>query len=889
MASPGFSAIPPSPSQIDAGMPAQRGSETIGPGDLTEATRAEVTLRAMLPRGGGRLVAAAALSGAAALVHELLWIRLLGHVFGHTIYAIQTVLAVFFTGIALGGWLYGRSARLRSTNPSSLFARAELIIALWAVVMPAATVVATSMFDRAAPYAAESVTAMIVRTLITAAVLIVPATMMGLTLPALVAASSGSAADIRAIYGANTLGAAAGTWLSTFLLVPAIGVRGSLLVGAAANVAAALLAWRVSRSEPGDDRRIEPASPMLSPRTVAALLFASGTAAIGLEVIWTRALEQLLSGTIYSFATVLTMFLLGIGLGSVAVRGRAPSRAGATKLFAALGVTTAATPLLIARLPDVSAWLAPRLNSSLAAGTVAESILAGLVLLVPTTLMGALFPMLLHLGGGGSASHVGRLVAANTAGSVIGPTLAAFVLLPLIGLRNTIALLALFYIVIAAAMLRSRLTVAAAGAAVALSLLPLDLKVRGEREQIIAYRDDAAASVSVVRTDDEQRLKVNNSYSLGGGRGVFTERRQGHLAVLLAGEPRRVLVLGIGTGNTLGAVAAHAPERLLAVDLLAGVIDLARRHFASTNENVLAGGRAEVRVADAARIARSSNEKFDLVVADLFHPWQAGVSSLYTREHFTNVRRTLSPGGIFVQWLPLYQLTNADFRLITRTFVATYPHAQAWLGNLGATTPIVALVGSNVPLAAPPRRWAIDGRNALARRKLSEVYLDVPAELHGSFICDRALLEQYAGQGAINTLDRPRIEFSAAEHYFEGRFDAEKVTTLVDLVKLAAQQDRIDRSRITDARYFEERLGVRALIVSFVAAEQRRWRDAVEAAEIASRKITTYDLPRRVLAAYGRELIRSDPELARRAARQGGVGKTPDGSAGLKNEQMVDD
>lgn len=813
--------------------------------------------------GQVRLLAAALLSGVAALVHELLWIRLLGHLFGQTIYAVQTVLAVFFLGIALGGWAYSRSIHLSNMSGARLFRIAEVAIAAWALLMPLIMQWATPLFDRFAPSAAETPRAFIVRIIVTCAVLLVPATLMGLTLPALISEMGSDFRGIRIVYGANTIGAAAGAWFSTFALVPQLGVRGTLLFGAGLNIAAAvLIARRVDRSSTADRAQDLPLdSADLSPRAAAIILFLSGAGALALEVLWTRALEQIVSGTIYSFATVLTVFLLGIGLGSLLVRRRTATREAAGTLFGALALIVAITPFLIRLIGRADEALRSFANASLAGGAFTETAVASLLLLLPTTSMGMLFPLLLRLGVATDARAVGRMTAANTAGSVLGPLVAGFAILPSFGVRGGIAAIAVIQAAVALFLSPRKSTLIAATAVIALALVPAGtLMPQSAGETIVAQREDAAARVAVVEENGERRLKVNNSYSLGGGRGVFTERRQGHIAMLLHPNPQRVLVLGIGTGNTLGAIAAHAPEEIVAVDLLPGVIDLAGRHFSTTNEGVLSNERVDVKIADAARVARSPGAPFDLVVADLFHPWQAGVSSLYSLEHFEHVRDRLASDGLFVQWLPLYQLMNADFRCITRTFLRVYPHAEAWLGNFGSTTPIVALVGSRSPLRTPKTIRVPPGLESRFR----ELYLDVPAEWAASYVAGRTLLEEYAGAGPVNTLDRPILEFSAAAHFFSRRFDSEKHETLVDLVRLAARQDRATTGTAGSA-YGLQRLGMRALVISFVAAEQQRWPEAVEAAKIASIELPSYALPLDVLNALGIQLHDGSPSLARAA------------------------
>lgn len=787
-----------------------------------------------------RIYVALFLSGTAALIHELMWVRLLGQLFGHTIFAVQTVLTIFFLGIALGAWI---AARIRITRPYLAFAVIEVGIAIWGALLPWIVRILTDVYDRFAPLETETAPAVIMRLLITIAALLVPATLMGATFPIVATATR----RIAAVYAINTMGGAAGVWAAAFLVLPRVGVMATILIASALNLLAAACSVGLrptsQEEEPEAGRR-----PALHHARV--LLFLTGLSALALELLWTRALEQILSGTIYTFAVVLAVFLAGIALGSFVLQRIEPRETTLAIVLAAQAVAIVLTPAVV--------LVARGVHERLGGGASMEAAVAALLLLIPATLMGMSFPLLVSLGGG----SIGRLTAANTLGSVVGPLIAGAVLLPLVGLRTAIVTFAVLTALVAIAVSRRIGAAALLLVFIAFPLATRPLRIAAEEgETLIAYRDDTAATVAVVQRGEEQRLKVNNTYSLGGGRGVFTERRQGHLPMFLHRQPRRVLVLGIGTGNTLGAVSLHKPERLVAADLLPGVVDLASRHFDKTNYGVLRNGSAEVLIADATRIVRSSPETFDLILGDLFHPWQAGVGSLYSSEHFQHVRKRLGANGVFVQWLPLYQLSTRDVQTITRTYLEVFPHAQAWLGNFGASTPILGLAGSNAPIAWHEPSWM----NAMNRigPHLEQVYLHNRVEIYGSFVCDRPLLERFARNAPVNTAYKPVVEFTAASAFFADQLEAEKRQTLKQLIALAADQDRADRARgVAGASYFDHRLGLRAFLVTFIALEEGKYRTAVETAQIAAEKCTEYDLPRRALASIGWDLIDADPSGA---------------------------
>ncbi|MFN2414164.1 MAG: fused MFS/spermidine synthase [Pyrinomonadaceae bacterium] len=857
-----------------------------------------------LPR---RLLLAFLLSGLSALVYEVVWVRLLGDLFGHTAYAVQVVLAVFFGGLALGSYLSDRLG-LEGRNLLKVYAGLELLIGLAGLLFPLSVDALTPFYDARAPLEFETGGALLFRLAVATLLLVLPTALMGATFPLVVkwvSARDEGRGAVPALYATNTLGGAAGAWASAFVLVPLLGIRYALAAAALGNAASALLALSLSRGageesaatahDTGAGTSVEletlATAAEVSAGRAALLLFVTGFVAISLEVLWTRALDQVLSGTVYSFATVLAVFLLGIALGSWVYR-RFLGRVAPLRAFAAAEVLLAnyvlASLFLIYFIPAVSAGLGARLGAGFVRrGVVLESLLSAFVLLAPAVCMGVVFPVLLDAARGSSRrAPVGMLVAANTAGSVLGPLAAGFFLLPTLGLRGSLVLMAGLSLALAAAVTifnarrvkAGPLVAAGAGVGLVLFILsPPDVRVWGDPgERLVDHREDPAATVSVVETGGparERRLKVNNTYSLGGGRGVFTERRQGHLPMLLHPEPRRVLVLGVGTGNTLGAVALHRPRRLVAVELVPGVLDLARKHFASTNYRVLEGPAARVITADALRVARATPEKYDVVVADLFHPWQAGVGSLYSREHFAAVRRSLADGGLFCQWLPLYQLSERELKTIVRTFIAVFPESSAWLGNFGSTTPILALVGSERPAGLRWARWEEAMADPAVRESLASVYLDRAAEVTGGYVGGRGELERFAGPGALNSTSRPTVEFDAPAALFGEGFEAAKRGSLEALVNLNESPEvplsfEGAREPVDAEEVRANAAAVKLMVGALVRMERGETEAALREALRAARLARGYDVPSKILMSLALDASESHPALAEEALRE---------------------
>jgi spermidine synthase len=220
---------------------------------------------------------------------------------------------------------------------------------------------------------------------------------------------------------------------------------------------------------------------------------------------------------------------------------------------------------------------------------------------------------------------------------------------------------------------------------------------------------------------------LNNYYILGGTFSARNETLQAHLPLLLHPEPDKVAFLGLGTGTTAGAALLHPIRSAVVLEIVPEVIRAARDHFADANRRVVDDPRVDVLTEDARNFLKSSGRKFDVIIGDLFVPWRPGESLLFTQEHFHATRAALLPGGIYCQWLPLYQVGEEGFRIAVATFLEVYPKGMLWRGDILARQPVVALIGQKDP--APMDVAAIDRRvrDLATRVKDTNPYLTDPA------------------------------------------------------------------------------------------------------------------------------------------------------------------
>lgn len=738
-------------------------------------------------------------SGFAGLGYEMVWTRALAVALGHEIVSVLAVLAAFFTGMAIGAWmLHGPLSRAR--RPALWYAALEVLIGVWALVltflMPAVCSWALAGLPPAPSPLQHWVFAFGLPLL-----LLLPATFaMGATLPALERWLSQLREDgwvVAGVYGANTSGAALGVLLSTFVLVPTLGYTyaawSMAMINLSCAAAAIVLGHRATPAESrpdqapmvGVDRRPKTRGLSDAPVGMLWILFVTGLLGIGLEVLVVRVLSQVLENTVYTFAALLVVYLTGTAIGAALYhrfgnRGHRFAGTAAIMTFASLSCLFAVG--MLAAAGDLYPIFRGLAGPDPAGAFVAEVGVAALVFLPATLAMGALFSHLTQEMR--DRRHtIGRAFAVNTLGGALAPLLFGVLILPTVGAKGALIGVALGYAVLIAVAQRRPTHLLLPGAiATGLMLAPVSLRIvsvpRGGA--VLFHSDGVMASVSVVGDARGHRhLKVNDRYQMGGTSSVYSDRRQGHIPLLLHPAPHRALFLGLGAGVTFAAAQDYPGLRAQAVELVPEVVD-ALPYFDQATGPIRQDTRLKIHVADARRFVAAADRPYDVVVADLFHPARDGAAGLYTREHFEAIRRLLGEDGLFCQWLPLYQMDRRTLATIMRTFLDVFPNASAWLAHYSIDAPILGLIGSRIPLRLPPdwvEQRIRDGRH---RAALEAIRLDDPLELPGAFIGSARSLAQFAGPGPVNTDDRPVVLFQAPELAYRDR--ARPVRLLLDVV-----------------------------------------------------------------------------------------------------------
>ena len=766
-----------------------------------------------------------AVSGAAALIYEVVWTRLLTLHLGHGLAAASAVLAAFMGGLAAGAGAAGRIAgRFSPSRALRVYAGLEIAIAVLALLMPFALVAVRPLLAAAYADGTGGGPFALLRLVTSVLLLCVPAACMGATFPIasrwMVRMASTAAQDAGTLYAANTLGAAAGAVLAGFVLIPALGLSGSTLVGVAFNVIAAAGAFAVAQRAPAMQSAVRvsvsastfaqsasadkpsPKSQAPSrPWLAAAALGVSGFASLTLQVVWTRLLVQILGPTTYAFSTVVSIFIIGIA-GGAAIGSRLASRMNpaiglACSLLISAGLALAAASGVDWALLTI-AQIVSRPEYQFADVMQREVLLVAGLLLPMTLAFGAAFPFAVAVAAGRDesiAQDIGLIYAVNTIGAILGSLLSGFVLVPALGLHGTIRLVAALGAGVAVAILvkpghapgRSlgggrAVGFALAGAVtVAIVALPQwdrallssgaykyapamrgpSLAMALTAGELLSYREGATGTVAVRRLAGTISLAIDGKVDASNAGDMLTQRLLAHVPLLLHPNPQRAAILGLGSGVTLGSALTHPLTEVTVLEISQGVVE-ASRFFEAENHRALADPRTRLIVGDGRTHLMLGRQSYDVIVSEPSNPWMAGIASLFTREFFEGARDRLNPGGVLCQWAHTYDISSSDLKSIVATFLSVFPNGTLWL--VGDAD--VLLVGSTEPLDA-----RIGGIGEAMRRPgvaadLAGVGVTGSFSLSSLFVAQGEALTAWANGAPLQTDDRSQLEFTGPRNIF---------------------------------------------------------------------------------------------------------------------------
>jgi spermidine synthase len=709
------------------------------------------------------------ISGASALIYQVLWLRLLGLVFGVTIHAATTVLASFMGGLAIGSLLAGRLAP-RVRHPLRWFGAAELLIGAAALATQPALHALTSVYVDVYPtFASSPALLTTARFLGSSLVLAVPTILMGASLPLVL--QSSLARDARVglrfamLYAANTTGAIVGTCLVGFVLIECVGISAAFQIAAAGNALAGIAALALSRFatvSPSTAGAVAPIQFRHDDRRILIVFAISGFAALAFEIVWFRLLVLFVPATTYAFSTMLASVLVGIAAGSALVAPLVRRISRVRPLLAGVELAIGIAAMLSA------AWLAYAYRAE---WETSGAIQASFVTIVPTTLlMGLAFPLGVRIltnesdAPGRTAARVATLYAVNVGGAIVGAIAAGFLLVPWLGTAHSLVVVAALHALAGLLLLdfssrQGRIMAAVAVVAFAAAAIGVPDPVRavlGRRYPVaerLTWREEGAqstVSVHVRPSSGRQFLYLDGLHQASDSPElVHLHREIGLLPMALHPHPKSALVIGLGAGATGGAVSQHAGTAITLVELSPSVVR-ASALFGAINHNVADQPNVRVEINDARNHLLVTTNRYDVITADIIQPHHAGAGNLYSREYFTLVRNALADGGLALQWIGLREET--PYRLILRTFLEVFPDATAWAGG-------TLLVGGREPLRIDRAAFEAKLANPQTKAALEDVGLGSFDELIRTYTAGPDELRRFVGAGPVLTDDRPRIEY----------------------------------------------------------------------------------------------------------------------------------
>lgn len=762
------------------------------------------------------------LSGFAGLVYQSVWSHYLGLVLGHAAYAQSLVLAIYMGGMALGSWLVSR-AGVRWRRLILAYALVECAIGLLGLLFHGLFVAYTDFSQDVVLARLHSEGLATLWQWSSAALLIAPqSVLLGMTFPLMSAgylrvAPGEDGAILGGLYFSNSIGAAFGALVCTFVLLPWIGMPGAVQAAGAINILVALLAAALARSiddpayrfpaaaspdRAGPDR----ASTNRADRLVLAAAFVTGATSFVYEIGWVRLLNQALGTTVHSFELMLAAFIFGLAFGGLWVRRRsarvldAVAATGHAQVW--MGIAALLSLPLFAQSFRWVGWLIGELQRNDAGYTVfsiGSAAIALLVMFPAAFFAGMTLPLLtmaLLRRGRGEAS-IGRVYAANTLGAIVGVFLTLHALIPLIGVRLAVTLAAVGDLALGLLLLRFAAqkprrvafavsgTVAAAALVASLQLGRPDpaAQVSGvfrtgnsslSNAKIFYLRDGKTATVSlfayrsgtaVIATNGKPDAGLQMRLDLPPSSDEVTMRMAAALPLAIHPSPKRIAVIGWGSGMTTDTfLRSSIPETVDTVEIEPAMYDAARL-FGPHVQRAYTDPRSHPRFEDARAYFATGNRRYDVIFSEPSNPWVSGVANLFTEQFYRFLAPHLAKGGVLVQWIHCYEIDDRLLATIIAALIEVYPNVDAYLTN----TSDLLLVASEQPLPSVDMRRI--GSPDLAR-ELRRNGFENSADFAVRRIGSRATLQAFVRMTHAPphsdfyptvSLDGPRARFVRAE------------------------------------------------------------------------------------------------------------------------------
>jgi len=750
------------------------------------------------------------ISGATGLIYEVVWTRLLTLVLGNTHYSVSTVLTTFMGGLALGSFFGGRLID-RGGKPLLIYALLEGAIGIYCFLIPHFIDASLPLFKWVYLNFQESYSlTSFFRFGVCGAILLIPASLMGATLPILGKFVSDDpeviGRDVGTLYAVNTLGAVAGGLTSAFVFMKLYGVSTTIWIAAGLNLglASVILIFFRSQWAPSSSVEALPASEKASrfytPEVILILggFCVTGIAALIYQVAWTRIFSLLLGSSVYAFSLILTAFILGLALGTMVFSRIVGRFRDLKKVFGwlqvGIGLSALAALPFFGKVPLVNRWV--YLNWGLDFSSIQWSnflIILSLIF-IPTFLMGAQFPVVVRLVARDLKTlghHVGTAYASNTVGTILGSLIGGFLLIPILGVQNTILWAVFINIVLGIVLLyTSSLTVniktyVLPGLLVlwilgARGIAPWDKAVISSgsfmpyridelegalqrKNKILFYQEGIHTTVTTeLSIDGNIFLRVNGKTDASLAMDMRTQLLSGYLPMFFSKNPESVLVVGQGSGVTLGAVEQFPAKTIDLVEISPTVIK-GSRFFDPFNHHALDDPRVRVILEDGRNHITLTEKKYDVIISEPSNPWISGIGALFTQDFYELADTRLKPGGIMCIWMHT-NMSPESFKSISRAFLSVFPKVTMWESIVGDD---YLLVGSQQPYSLPYEKVKRLLEDPVQGRELKRLGISSVRDLMGLLIMNQDELKKFSEGAPVHTDDNSLLEFGAPEYIYK--------------------------------------------------------------------------------------------------------------------------
>lgn len=860
------------------------------------------------------------LSGACGLIYEIVWTKLLTLVIGSTTYSITTVLVAFMGGLALGSYVGGRFID-KYGDPLLTYGILEGLIGLYCLLVP-------SLIDLTEPlfgwfynryYTDQFYLFSLARFVICTLILLLPTTMMGATLPILskyyVRRKEEFGWNVGRLFAVNTLGAVVGSFSAGFLLLPSLGKWKTVLLSASANflIAIVVIIYKLARKErytvSASDVKVESSELIKRPMEdgkgvfeigrlgIYSALFAyavNGFAGMAYQVSWTRAFSLSFGSSTYSFSAIVTVFILGLALGSAYCARVVDRLKNPLPYFGwvqvAIGYFASVVAVLLGRLPVWMITPTFEYQQSYFKLLAVKFAVVFAFIIVPTFLMGMAFPLavkIVSMGKDGIGKPVGVSYGWNTVGAILGSFCAGFLFIPFFGIQKTIFVanianwLAGVMLFVAGFSIVSKISrkamfspLPALVGIVGVFFLPrwdpyilnagpfvyAGDYMRQKKEtglsfykllrdnEIIYYEEGVDINVTVYKVGKSKMryLRVNGKTDASTAGDMVTQELVGHIPMMLyGGEKPQVLVVGLASGVTVGSVTRYPIEQVDVVEISEAVVR-ASGFFSEVNYDILKNEKVNLIIGDGRNHLRLSNKKYDVIISQPTNPWIAGLASLFTAEYFQSAFDHLNDGGVFCCWVQAYNMRPEEFGILIKSFLEVFPNASMWESIPGADYIMVGFKGGYEPsYGVIVRKFGEEG----VKQDLARIEVMEPAEFVSRYFIGAKSLFFLTENFEIHTDDMLQLEYRCPKYLEQNTYNnlyseilRYEESPLKDFLSDVSQISEEELQKIN--RYLEAR---KVFLQALLRDTRRQWGDA-KSAYIKSLELNPNNR-------YGRELL----------------------------------